>query len=113
MSTDDGDDAGIGGILHRGMPASGDACIGDACIEEPRCSDARISDARIVDARITDARISDARIADTRITAVSFHPSMDYGRGHHQSARALPEEGAPFVFTAERRATLDQIFARY
>jgi len=44
---------------------------------------------------------------------VSFHPAMDYGRGHHQSARALPEEGAPFSFTADRRATLDNIFTRY
>ena len=44
---------------------------------------------------------------------MTFHPSMDYGRGHHQSARALPEEGPPFVFTAERRAKLDEIFTRY
>jgi len=38
---------------------------------------------------------------------------MDYGRGHHKSARALPEEGAPFVYTAENRATLESICARY
>jgi NADH-quinone oxidoreductase subunit E len=38
---------------------------------------------------------------------------MDYGRGHHQSARALPEEGPAFVFTAEHRATLDEIFTHY
>jgi NADH-quinone oxidoreductase E subunit len=38
---------------------------------------------------------------------------MDYGRGRHQSARALPEEGEPFVYTAENRATLDGILAHY
>ena len=27
---------------------------------------------------------------------------MDYGRGRHQSARALPDEGPAFVYTAER-----------
>ncbi len=41
---------------------------------------------------------------------MTFHPSMDYGRGHHVSARALPEEGPAFVFTPEHRATLDGIF---
>lgn len=44
---------------------------------------------------------------------MSFHPAMDYGRGHHQSARALPDEGPAFVYTAERRAKLDEIFSRY
>lgn len=44
---------------------------------------------------------------------MSFHPSMDYGRGHHQSARALPEEGPAFVFTAAHRATLEETCARY
>ena len=44
---------------------------------------------------------------------MTFHPSMDYGRGHHQSARALPEEGPAFVFTPENRATLDEIFTHY
>src|SRR5438132_512429 len=44
---------------------------------------------------------------------MSFHPSMDYGRGHHQSGRVLPDEGPAFVFTADRRAKLDEIFARY
>src|SRR5678815_5293347 len=44
---------------------------------------------------------------------MSFHPKMDYGRGHHQSARALPEEGAPFTYTPERRAELEKICARY
>jgi NADH-quinone oxidoreductase E subunit len=38
---------------------------------------------------------------------------MDYGRGHHKSARALPQEGPAFVFTADRRAKLDEIFQRY
>jgi NADH-quinone oxidoreductase subunit E len=38
---------------------------------------------------------------------------MDYGRGHHRSARALPEEGPPFVLTAEYRAALDEIFTHY
>ena len=44
---------------------------------------------------------------------LSFHPSMDYGRGHHKSARALPEEGPAFAYTAENRATLEEICARY
>jgi NADH-quinone oxidoreductase subunit E len=38
---------------------------------------------------------------------------MDYGRGHHQSARALPEVGPAFVYTAEHRAKLEAICARY
>jgi NADH-quinone oxidoreductase subunit E len=38
---------------------------------------------------------------------------MDYGRGRHQSARALPEEGPAFVYTPERRARLEEICARY
>ena len=38
---------------------------------------------------------------------------MDYGRGRHQSARALPEEGPAFVYTAEARAALEEICARY
>ena len=37
--------------------------------------------------------------------SLSFHPSMDYGRGHHKSARALPEEGPAFAYTPENRAT--------
>ncbi len=44
---------------------------------------------------------------------MSFHPQMDYGRGHHKSARALPEEGPAFVYTAENAATLEAICARY
>lgn len=38
---------------------------------------------------------------------------MDYGRGHHQSARAVPETGPAFVYTAEHRAVLEEICARY
>jgi NADH-quinone oxidoreductase E subunit len=44
---------------------------------------------------------------------MSFHPAMDYGRGRHQSARVLPEEGPAFVYTAEHRAELEKICARY
>jgi len=44
---------------------------------------------------------------------MSFHPAMDYGRGRHQSARALPEEGSAFVYTAENREKLEAICARY
>ena len=38
---------------------------------------------------------------------------MDYGRGRHKSARQLPEEGPAFVYTAENRAKLEDICARY
>lgn len=38
---------------------------------------------------------------------------MNYGRGHHQSARALPEEGPAFVYTADNRAALEAMCARY
>ena len=44
---------------------------------------------------------------------MSFHPAMDYGRGRHVSARQLPEEGPAFAYTAERRAKLEEICARY
>ena len=44
---------------------------------------------------------------------MSFHPAMDYGRGRHQSARVLPEEGPAFTYTPENRATLEKICARY
>jgi NADH-quinone oxidoreductase E subunit len=44
---------------------------------------------------------------------MSFHPTMDYGRGRHQSSRALPEEGGPFAYTAENRAALEEICSRY
>src|SRR5690349_17233910 len=45
--------------------------------------------------------------------SMSFHPSMDYGRGHHQSARAVPELGPAFVYTADNQAKLEEICARY
>jgi len=44
---------------------------------------------------------------------MSFHPSMDYGRGHHKSARALPETGPVFAYAPETRAKLEEICARY
>jgi NADH-quinone oxidoreductase subunit E len=44
---------------------------------------------------------------------MSFHPRMDYGRGLHQSARALPEEGPPFAYTTEHRTRLEEICGRY
>ena len=44
---------------------------------------------------------------------MSFHPTMDYGRGRHVSARQLPEEGPVFVYTAENRDALERICARY
>jgi len=44
---------------------------------------------------------------------MSFHPTMDYGRGRHQSARSMPEEGPVFAYTAENRARLEEICARY
>jgi NADH-quinone oxidoreductase subunit E len=44
---------------------------------------------------------------------MSFHPTMDYGRGRHQSTRQLPEEGPAFAYTAENRAALEEICARY
>ena len=44
---------------------------------------------------------------------MSFHPVMDYGRGHHKSARAIPEEGPPFAYTAENRETLERLCAQY
>jgi NADH-quinone oxidoreductase subunit E len=44
---------------------------------------------------------------------MSFHPALDYGRGRQQSGGELPEEGAPFAYTDERRARLEAICARY
>jgi NADH-quinone oxidoreductase subunit E len=38
---------------------------------------------------------------------------MDYGAGHHRSARALPEEGPAFQFSPENLAKLEEICARY
>lgn len=44
---------------------------------------------------------------------MSFHPLMEYGAGHHQSARVLPETGPEFAFTAANLAKLEEICARY
>ena len=44
---------------------------------------------------------------------MSFHPLMDYGAGHHQSARSLPDEGPAFTFTAANLAKLEEICSRY
>jgi len=44
---------------------------------------------------------------------MTFHPAMNYGRGHHQSTRAMPEEGPPFSYSPENRARLDAIVTRY
>jgi len=38
---------------------------------------------------------------------------MEYGAGHHQSARVLPEEGPAFAFTAANLAKLEEICTRY
>jgi NADH-quinone oxidoreductase E subunit len=44
---------------------------------------------------------------------VSFHPTMSYGAAFHRSARTLTEPGPAFEYTAENRARLDEIVARY
>jgi NADH-quinone oxidoreductase E subunit len=44
---------------------------------------------------------------------VSFHPKMAYGATFHKSARALEDEGPPFVYTPENRARFDEIIKRY
>ena len=44
---------------------------------------------------------------------MSFHPAMDYGRGRHQSARSLPEEGPVFTLTPENRAALEELCSHY
>ena len=44
---------------------------------------------------------------------MTFHPQMNYGRGHQKSARALPEAGPAFAFTAENAGKLEAICARY
>jgi NADH-quinone oxidoreductase subunit E len=45
---------------------------------------------------------------------MSFHPLMIYDRQRfQQSERRLVEEGAPFTFTAARRATLDELLTKY
>jgi NADH-quinone oxidoreductase subunit E len=44
---------------------------------------------------------------------MSFHPLMMYDERFHKSERKLADEGAPFTFTPERRAELDEIIAKY
>lgn len=44
---------------------------------------------------------------------MSFHPLMDYGRGHQQSSRTLADEGPAFSYTPENLATLEEICSRY
>jgi NADH-quinone oxidoreductase E subunit len=44
---------------------------------------------------------------------VSFHPKMAYDATFHRSTRRLAEPGAPFAYTAENRARLDEIVTRY
>ena len=45
---------------------------------------------------------------------MSFHPLMVYDSDHfHKSERGALDEGAPFVFTAERRAVLDDMLTKY
>ena len=44
---------------------------------------------------------------------MTFHPKMPYETGLHQSRRSLPEEGAPFALTPERRAKLEAIASHY
>lgn len=45
---------------------------------------------------------------------MSFHPLMAYDPGHfQQSERQRLDEGAPFTFTPERRAKLDDILTKY
>jgi NADH-quinone oxidoreductase E subunit len=44
---------------------------------------------------------------------VSFHPKMAYDATFHKSARVLGDEGAPFTYSTENRARLDEIVKRY
>ena len=45
---------------------------------------------------------------------MTFHPKMDYGKGHHKSQRPQPvDDGLPFEYTVENRARLEEIAARY
>jgi len=44
---------------------------------------------------------------------MSFHPLMDYGKGMHQSARTLADEGPAFAFPPDTLATLEEICSRY
>jgi NADH-quinone oxidoreductase E subunit len=44
---------------------------------------------------------------------VTFHPTMRYGTGLHQSQRELPDAGAPFALTPEHRARLVEVASHY
>jgi NADH-quinone oxidoreductase subunit E len=44
---------------------------------------------------------------------MSFHPLMEYNERFHKSERKLVDEGEPFAFTPERRATLDNLLSKY
>ncbi len=44
---------------------------------------------------------------------MSFHPLMDYDARFHKSDRKIVDEGAPFTFTPERRAQLDEKLTKY
>jgi NADH-quinone oxidoreductase subunit E len=44
---------------------------------------------------------------------MSFHPLMEYDARFHKSERKLADEGAPFTFTPERRARLDDRLTKY
>ena len=44
---------------------------------------------------------------------MSFHPLMSYDERWHKSERKLADEGPPFEFTPERRATLDELLTKY
>jgi NADH-quinone oxidoreductase E subunit len=44
---------------------------------------------------------------------MSFHPLMMYDQRFQKSERKLADEGAPFTFTPERRAQLDEILTKY
>lgn len=44
---------------------------------------------------------------------MSFHPNIQYATELHRSQRRLPPEGAPFAYTSENRARLEEICRRY
>jgi len=45
---------------------------------------------------------------------MSFHPLMAYDRARFQkSERKIADDGAPFVFTPDRRAKLDDSLSQY
>ncbi|HXW05558.1 MAG TPA: NAD(P)H-dependent oxidoreductase subunit E [Vicinamibacterales bacterium] len=44
---------------------------------------------------------------------MSFHPLMAYDERLHKAERKILDEGPPFAFTPDRRATLDRIIGQY